>query len=151
MQNLNKHNQVKVFIEYGNDGQYESCWAFDLGKGNLVIDNVPLFAYGISAEDVVLATKREGNWFYEKVIKKGGHSTYRIFLNENKTESDFMKYWEGFKKLGCSFEGFNNRLIAIDIPPGVDINNAENELHKGYKDKIWIYERANIEHKNSKE
>ena len=102
----------KVKVEFRVD-PYEQCgvkteslWAESVGPRLFRILNSPFFLFGISADDVVEAEETEGALKFRRVASRGGHSTYRIFLQNGRTIKDraFQDYWEPISKLGATFE-----------------------------------------------
>ena len=88
-----------------DDGQVETLWAFDLGGGRYRLDSTPWFQYGVSWKDVV---------------------TVRVAFEERTgAENPILS---GLQSLGCSFEGANSRLFAIDIPPEVSLQAVRDFL-----------------------
>lgn len=57
-------------------------WAEALGAGEYRLCNVPFYAFDVSYEDVVGAVKEAVGLAFTFVIRRGGHSTYRLLLNE---------------------------------------------------------------------
>jgi len=148
-------NQVKIAFDLEpSDFHYhssETLWANYLGDDNYQLDNTPIFAYGVSYGDIVEAKKRTENDFprYIRTIKNSGHSTYRIIILNQKTISNnaaFDKYWEPLKKLGCSYEGFEDYMLAVDVPLNADINEAYSLLEKGETDGVWSFEEGHCGH-----
>src|SRR5439155_23377778 len=88
-----------------DDGQVETLWAFDLGGGRYRLDSTPWFQYGVSWKDVV---------------------TVRVAFEERTgAENPILS---GLQSLGCSFEGANRRLFAIDVPPEVSLQAVRDFL-----------------------
>jgi hypothetical protein len=141
-------NQVKVqFLVYPNDQrgiETESLWAEKVGPGKFRILNSPFFLFGISADDVVAAEEVDGHLKFQNVISRGGHSTYRIFLQGGRTikDADFRTYWEPVSKLGATFENADDHFVAVDIPPGKDVAKIYEFLNEGEQDGIWAFEEV---------
>src|SRR5215472_16776073 len=119
----------KVKVEFRVD-PYEQCgvkteslWAESVGPRLFRILNSPFVLFGISADDVVEAEETEGALKFRRVASRGGHSTYRIFLQNGRTIKDraFQDYWEPISKLGATFENADDHFAAVDIPPGSDV------------------------------
>ena len=62
--------------------QSEGLWADPTGDGQYLLENVPFYAQGVSAGDTVTAHEHDGALWFATVSKRGGHSTYRAFLND---------------------------------------------------------------------
>jgi hypothetical protein len=96
-------------------------WASAAGGNRFLILNSPFYVYGISYLDVVSIIIEDGLNRYDHVVDRGGHSTYRIFLVEEKSLQKFDEYWGALKSLGCTFERGTDYLVAVDVPPEADI------------------------------
>lgn len=128
----------------------ESLWATPADEptapGGRVfrLENSPWYAFGVSYLDDVCAEPRtdtfsgEGgevsytNLYFTKVWKHHGHSTYTVYLLDGRsTESaDWLAFWTRLTPLGCSYEGMNGRLLAVDVEPGNDLDAIETTLNE---------------------
>jgi Domain of unknown function (DUF4265) len=102
----------------------ETLWAYDLGGDRYRLDNSPFYAYGVSAEDTVLAPRDdvEGIPTFRSVVSKSGNRTVRIIFDPpvaSGNESDSVL--QGLIALGCDFEGANPRYVVVNVPPRVDL------------------------------
>ncbi|HEX7284801.1 MAG TPA: DUF4265 domain-containing protein [Candidatus Angelobacter sp.] len=145
---MSRSNQVKVqFKLHPNDQQgfqTESLWAENVGRGRFRILNSPFFVFGISCDDVVEAKEAAVGLLFQSVVSRGGHSTYRIFLQDDRTirDADFRIYWEPISALGATFENADDYFVAVDIPPGKDLGAIHELLEKGEEDGVWAFEEA---------
>jgi Domain of unknown function (DUF4265) len=112
-------NESLVKVGFRSEGgQVETLWAFNMGGGKYRLDNTPWYQYGVSYQDVIeTVPEADGFPFFVRVFEKSGHRTIRV-RSESEVSHDLL---ESIKSAGASFEGSNKRLIAIDIPPGVDL------------------------------
>lgn len=124
--------------------EVEQLWAERVDRDHFRILNSPFFAFGISAEDIVRAKSEDETYCFEEVIRRGRHSTYRIFLQADYTIHDdvFQQGWRPLSMLGCTFENANDRLVAVDVPVGVNVPEVYRLLQKGEEEGIWIFEEA---------
>ena len=114
---------VKVQLT-GADGEVETPWARPLGNDQYELDNTPWFTYGLSWHDVIEARAPAPGEFPEfvRVVRKSGYKTIRLILDPPADASpDSQAILDRLRELGCSYEGMNNRLIAVDIPPSIDL------------------------------
>ena len=114
---------VKVQLT-GPEGEVETPWARSLGDDQYELDNTPWFTYGLSLHDVIEARAPAPGEFpaFVRVVRKSGYRTIRLNLDppaDASPESDAIL--DRLQELGCSYEGMNHRLIAVDIPPTVDL------------------------------
>lgn len=145
---MTRVNQVKVQFRVDPSDkrgvETESLWAEKVGSGRFRILNSPFFLFGISADDVVTAEDADGSLRFQSVVFRGGHSTYRIFLQGGRTinGSDFRIYWEPISAQGATFENADDHFAAIDIPPGKNVAEIYELLNRGEQDGIWAFEEV---------
>jgi len=114
---------VKIQLT-GPEGEIETPWARPLGNDQYELDNTPWFSYGLSWRDVIEARAPAPGEFPEfvRVVRKSGYRTIRISLEPPADVSaDSQAILTRLTALGCTYEGMNHQLIAVDIPPGVDL------------------------------
>jgi hypothetical protein len=118
------------------------------------LENSPWYAFGVSWQDEVCGERRheiigEGSAAFEtdtlyftRVWKHAGHSTYTLFLqNDHTTESPkWLDVWPSLKQLGCTYEGMNSRLLAVDVEPGNDLDKIEEIFEKALVDGVFAYQ-----------
>src|SRR5262245_49062417 len=110
-----------------DDGQVETLWAVHVGPNRYRLDNSPWYQYGISCGDVVEATlSADGFPAFQRVVEKSGHRTVRVIFDRTLEKED--PFLVAVQELGCSFEGAHGRLIAIDIPPSVELETITSFL-----------------------
>ena len=143
--------RVKIGFGLNPDDQQpystESVWAERVGPDEFRILNSPFFIFGVSAEDIVKAKPDNGGYKFDHVARKGGHSTYRVFLQGGRTldGEDFRSRWTPIQALGATFENANDRLLSVDVAPGVDIAKVYDLLKQGEADGVWAFEEGNYE------
>ncbi len=124
--------------------EIENLWAEPLGDDTFRILNSPFFVFGISCEDIVKAVPDDNTLRFVEVVRRGGHSTYRIFLQGDHTTGDpiFQQYWKPISALGATLENANDRFAAIDIPPGSNVSAVYRLLQEGEDTKVWVFEEG---------
>lgn len=139
---------VKVVFELPEDDWHgygsESMWAEDLGGGRYRLRNTPFAVYGYSFEDVVRAEEADGRLVVAGPVLRSGRSTFRIFLGEGVSVDDplFKSAWRPLQALGCTLESATRRLIAIDVPPDVELGRVYELLDLGKKSGAWDCEEG---------
>jgi hypothetical protein len=111
------------------EGSAERLWAVSLGGGKFRLDNTPFFAYGVSSGDVVRAKKSDVDGIHDfvKVLAKSGHRTIRVVFETAITKDKKARSaMNRLVKAGCTFEGMNGMLFAVDVPPEVDFSEITN-------------------------
>ena len=131
-----------------HDYSAETLWATPIGNNEFVLENSPFFANELSFMDTIYAEVKEENDFpeFKHVTKRGGHSTYRIVLENATTLEKYNEYIKPLNDIGCTFEGFKERQYALDVPPETDINKAFELLKIGESDEVWFFESSHIGH-----
>lgn len=132
---------VKVVFRIANgDGTTETevLWATDLGGDQFRLQGSPLWAYGVSWQDVVSApfSQEEGLPTFRQVVAKSGNRTVRVVLEPllaPGNESDQLV--QGLLALGCSYQGQGRRYLSINVPPGVELQAVRDYLIE--LDAIW--------------
>jgi len=148
---MSANEHVKIAFDLdpadGHGYETETVWAEPVGGDRFRLQNSPFFAFGVSAEDVVSAVPaRKGIYKFQQVVQMGGHSTYRIFLQDSTIADDcFLTRWHEIQALGATYENGNGRFVSVDIPPETDIRKIYCLLEQGEKDGVWAFEEANYE------
>lgn len=114
----------KIVFKLQQDNGYppvalEKLWAMPLPNGHFVIDNIPFYAWGISADDEVEAEIVDGELFFKNLVKPSGISTFRLILTDPETNAQVRAHLEF---LACKSE-YNQHigLVAVEIPSGTPI------------------------------
>ena len=142
------NKKVKIFFPINKDNdkpKTESVWAEGNGSGNFRIDNIPFFTYGISHNDIVSAKLNEENLlFFQKIIKRGGHSTLRLFFKSKLSEQEKQFEMDKLNKRGAVVERATESLFAIDVPLNANLHSVKSLLQEGERRGIWEYEEGYI-------
>lgn len=121
----------------------EGLWAWPLGAGRHRLDNIPFFARGVGVDDIVTAERgADGQLWVTGVAERAGHSTIRVIARDDEGIEALRSELRG---LGCSSEAYRRyRLIAVDVPPGVDLAAVRALLAEGEDAGRWGYEEAHL-------
>jgi hypothetical protein len=121
-------------------------WAEPLGSGRFRVESCPFFAYGVSRDDVVHAEVGAGEDAprLEDVVEKGGHRTLRLALDPavELSDSGIQGLLERLLELGCTHESLRPKLVAIDLPPEVDVAVVAELLQALVDDRALVWEWA---------
>lgn len=138
--------RVKIALPLdASAGGQESIWGSAI-DGGYAVDNIPLYAYDFSLGDTIDAVEREGVLTYAGVIRRGGHSTYRVAFPSLASEDDRRTGLEPLRAIGCGFERGPSRMVAIDVPPEADIYEVYALLERGMAEGRWTFEEAHCGH-----
>ena len=144
---MSNADRLKVAFPVEQDGDHfvERMHAIQVGPNQFVLDNSPFYSYGISNGDTFRADLRDGDVVFSEVLRRGGHSTYRVKLPEGYSHAHFLRHWQPLEELGCSYEGSSantKRIYAIDVPPGVDVFKVYGILEKGEEQRLWEFDEG---------
>ena len=121
----------------------EALWATPISKNTYRLENSPFYAKGYSYLDIVQAEERPNEGFpvVQRVTQSSGHSTYAIWVISGvESNGNFAKYWEQLEAIGCSFEGVRSQLLAVDVPPATDVEEAFRLMQLGEENGIWYFQ-----------
>ena len=113
---------VKVQF-YDADVGYENLWAARINSDQYQLASIPFFIYGIALGDVVIAQPDEdGRLHFTRAAAHSGNRTLRArsddIINDSNRREGIVA---GLKALGCEVEVHRSRLLAISVPPNIDI------------------------------
>jgi len=101
-------------------GDIETLWAFDLGGGRYKLDSTPWYQYGVSWQDIVSASLRDGQLHFDRVLTKSGYRTLRVRSDQRVPQG----LLDSLVEIGCSYEGANPTFISIDVPSSTELQAA---------------------------
>lgn len=141
-----RHVKVLFRLEKDDDGyppaDVEGIWAEEMDSGVFVIDNIPFYSHEVSLGDVIEVETVADEYFYSGTRQKSGNSLVRVIVFDGRDSSDLRCE---LKKLGCATEQSDLKsLVAVNIPPTVDMNKVRAILDEGCGNGWWDYEEAII-------
>jgi len=140
--------RIRIRLEgaVGSGPSEDAVWAEPLGSERYRVESCPFFAYGISRDDVVRAAEApgEGGPVLDDVLEKGGHRTLRLSLGSSVElrSAPVQRVLERLIDLGCTHELLRPRLVAIDLPPEVDLEVATELLQEAARAGALSWEWA---------
>ena len=141
--------RIRVPIERSRDDpgpEADWLWAEPLGSDRFRVESCPFFAYGISRDDVVRAVEPRGGDAprLEDVMEKGGHRTLRMALDPaaELSHRPVQALLEELLELGCTHEALRPKIVAIDLPPQVDVAVVTGLLQARVRDGLILWEWA---------
>lgn len=98
----------------------ESVWAVPTeDPRQFVLDNVPFFVLNATLGDTVIASVRDGAYWFEKVVQHSGNSLIRVVFFDGVQRKRIA---QELKRIGCSTEYLEaHALLAVNIPAGVPL------------------------------
>jgi hypothetical protein len=127
-------------------GEAEFLWGVKTGDGVYRIDNIPLLVFGLSMGDEVRVRLSDEGLEFDRVTDRGGHSTYRIMIGPSNTVEDSGQFRQ-LVELGCGYEAWSPRFVAIDVLPEVDVNTVYEALERGMDRGEWTFEEGHCGHR----
>lgn len=139
--------RIRVPLDRGPEApgpDHEWVWGEPLGSERFRIETCPLFAYGLSRDDVVHAAEDEDAPRLEHVVEKGGHRTLRVALDPGvgMTSPEIQGLLERLLDLGCTHESLPPKILALDVPPEVELASVAELLQALARDGILVWEWA---------
>ena len=125
----------------------EGLWAEPLGDDLFRIGNSPWFVPGISDGDVVHALAgSDGVLWAIKRAKSSGHMTVRVIPSrEHSPPLDLQGVADLFVPHGVTAESISEyRMVALDVPPGVDLVAVKQLLVNGEVSGLWGYDEGSV-------
>jgi hypothetical protein len=117
-------NRAKVALA-GPHGEIETLWATGVAPNQYELDNLPWYAYGVSAGDVVEAQPdAAGQLRMTRIVRKSGNRTIRVILAvtpDGQPTFESQQTLAGILERGCGYEGRNKILFAVNIPAPVNL------------------------------
>lgn len=145
-----EENLVKIKIPLPpNDpsgGDAEWLWAEPEGNNTYVLKNVPTFVKGLSYGDVVKARIEDDVPVFEDVVRRGGHSTYRIYANSDRRNPEVMKVIQTLEKMHSEMENATDKIVNVDVLPEADIYAVYQVLDDAEKAGILQFEEGHCGH-----
>ena len=140
---------VRLRVPLDRDGaatgpEDEWLWAEPLGSDRYRIESSPFFAYGLSHGDVVRADPDEDMPRVAEIEHKSGHRTLRLALDEpwDIDRREIQEHLDALLELGCTYEAMPPRIVALDVPPELDVASVIERLQAYVHAGILVWERA---------
>lgn len=136
---------VSLEREPGAEGpEDEWLWAEPLGSGRYRVESTPFFAYGLSHGDVVRAREEGATARFSDVERKSGHRTLRVALDLDLEveHAPAQRILEDLLALGCTYEAMPPKIVALDVPPEVDVTGVVARLQTQRRDGVLVWEWA---------
>ena len=113
--------------DLGGEPINETLWAYDMGRDRYRLANLPFYAFGVSAHDIVLAPydPAVGLPVFERVIIKSGNRTMRVAFNQRVNQgNESDRILNALIDMGCGAEGADGIVFAINIPARLDLHEV---------------------------
>lgn len=145
----NEENMVKIKIPLpSNDASgIDAEWLWAEPKGDFfVLKNVPIFVYGLSYGDSVRARTQDDVLVFQDVVRRGGHSTYRIYAKSDRSSLEVKDLLNRLEKLHCDLENATNKIVGVDVLPEADVYEVYRVLEGAERSGILEFEEGHCGH-----
>ncbi|MDX3641712.1 DUF4265 domain-containing protein [Streptomyces sp. MB09-02B] len=125
----------------------ERLWAVPVDVDLVRIDSVPWFVCDLSLNDIVRTrTVAHGVLEAAEKVSWSGNCTVRIIpFGSGKFSADPQRIIDLFSALGVQSEVIEQfGIIALNVPPAVDIAKVKGLLIRGFESDWWDYEESCI-------
>jgi hypothetical protein len=144
-------NYERIFVPMQRDEDgyppytIETLWAFKTGD-LYTIDNIPIFAKGISLGDIVeTEIGTDGELVFDRVVTPSPNSVFRVSVAD---EQDRESARKEFRDLGCESEGSHiSRLFAFVVLGDSPIGPVVELIDQGLASRRWEVEEGVLRHK----
>lgn len=136
---------VSLEREPGGEGpEDEWLWAEPLGSERFRLESTPFFAYGLSHGDVVRASEEGQTVRFDEVERKSGHRTLRLALDldHDLDRPEVRRFLDDLLACGCTYESMPPKIVALDVPPEVDVGEVVSRLQTQRHDGLLVWEWA---------
>ena len=136
---------VSLEPEPTSDGpEDEWLWAEPLGSERFRVESTPFFAYGLSHGDVVRGREDGEAARFSGIERKSGHRTLRVALDLDLDldRPEVQRFLDELLALGCTYEAMPPKIVALDVPPEVEVGDVVSRLHTERDDGVLVWEWA---------
>jgi hypothetical protein len=109
------------------------------------LENSPWFVRGVANGDLIRVRRDEdGVLWADERLEWSGYCTIRVIpFRAGPLEGSRQRVLDEFAALGVTGEGVQQYgLVALDVPPGVDVLAVKGLLERGQRDGWWDYEEG---------
>lgn len=115
---------------FGLDEEMEQLWLRQRGDDRFSLCCIPFRAYGLALDDVV-GLSADGT--ITRLVRRSGRRFLRILFMPVPGLADLLQQIRGeVSRLGLMSEWSGDRHIAIDVPPGVEVDSI-----RRFADRVW--------------
>ena len=140
--------KIEIRLPEGSPGGGgEWCWAEPISPFVCALRNVPFYAFGISYDDHLRVEMKDGVAAFVEVVKRGGHSTYRIYASEGRHHPKVNKALSVLhEKMKCDLEAATEELVAVDVLPEADFYGVYAFLEREKTKGLWDLQEGHCGH-----
>lgn len=142
---------VKVVFELPRDDDgwppaaSEGLWAVTVTSDTVRLHNTPWFVRGVANGDLIRVRRSEdGQLWADERLEWSGRCAIRIIpFKAGPLGGSRRRVLDAFAPLGVTGEGIEQYgMVALDVPPDVDLAAVKRLLEDGTRDGWWDYEEG---------
>jgi len=148
---MTEHSRIKITFRLEQDEEgwppvsSELMWAIPRTGDTAELDNIPFFAKGVAAGDIVAFSRDEGQLTFAGVLVPGGHSTIRVIMYQLDQK---VATRDALQQLGCETEGSHlPSLFAVDVPAAASYRRVLEFLNERSSADVLEYEEGVVRHR----
>jgi hypothetical protein len=149
---MDEHVKIRFALERDSDGwppaESEGLWARPVADDLFRLDGVPWFVRDVANEDTVRARQDDGGmWWFVEHHERSGRITVRVIPDKQGPLAGSREaVLATFLGLGIDGEGMASpvNMVALDIPPTANIEQAKAVLVAGEADGRWFFEEGSV-------
>jgi len=82
----------------------------------------------------------------QDVVRRGGHSTYRIYAKSDRSSPEVVNVLTNLEKLRCDLEPATNKIVGVDVLPEADVYEVYRVLEEAEGNGILEFEEGHCGH-----
>jgi len=139
--------KIKIPLPMNDASGIDAEWLWAEPEGDsFVLKNVPIFAYGLSYGDSVRIRIEDDVLVFQDIVRRGGHSTYRIYAKSDRSSPEVVNVLTNLEKLCCDLEPATNKIVGVDVLPEADVYEVYRVLEEAERNGILEFEEGHCGH-----
>ncbi len=99
----------------------ETVWAEQVEPDLYRLRNIPFHTFGFAFGDIVRTVERDGWPTVVGLAEDGGNYAVRIMFAVDSESPQAQEVLSELRSVGCTFEMASSRLVAVDVPPDMEV------------------------------
>jgi hypothetical protein len=146
--NLESSARLEVHFPVGEDEPVASelMWCNKNSDGTVTIDNIPFYARDVSIGDVIAVESRNGELWFNGVVKPSSNTTVRVIGMRKKAFDEIIST---LRNLGGEAEKMHEReFAAVSFPPSADLAAAFEFLDRESEEENLGFEESAVRYRS---
>jgi len=116
--------KVRFQLQNANGPAGETLWAEPTGEGTYRLLNIPCEIHGYAEGDIVRCLEQNGWHEVVGMASDSGNGTIRLLFDAAQSP-EAQDILNELVSVGCSYETASQRLVAVTVPPTLDVPFAQ--------------------------